>query len=737
MATAGRPVTSQDQRRPARARQVIALGLVAALSGAAGLAFHRVFGWRGLMPVVVVAACVPALLAALVPRARLPLNVLAWLVTTSETLFRAGRGIPSAGTIAAEARGVRDAWKGMLTTVLPAPPRPELLVGVQVLTWLAAVAGAEIVLRTRAAAAPAAPAFGAFAVALLIGADGVGSNLPTAVALVLLTGCLILVRSGWPPQALTVGLPATACLAAAGAAVGPALPFIPASQFDLREHVAQPRPLTREEISPLDEVSAWLLNPATPLFTVRAPRPENWRLAVLDRFDGATWSTGARFIPSGGRVPPGTSEAPAVPVPQTITIGGLNGTWLPAADRPAQVTGAGMETDPGSGALVAAQSLHAGETYQVLSEVSEYTNAELRTAVPADDADARAALEMPPGGSAFTAYAQAATVGASFPFQQALRLAGYLRAHESYDVNAAPGHAYRNLEFFLTTTHAGTSEQFATAFAVMARALGLPSRVVVGFRPGTPVPGGWHVTGGDVLVWPEIDFSGLGWVPFYPTPRRSADGSGAGPAPAGETTQRQLADQQAERSAPVGAPAAARPVRVRPHGGSAAWELAAAAVVVAVLGYGAAVLLVPPTRDYRRRRRAAPAGRIAGAWLTTVERLRDAGQPPEPGMTAHEIATLGGRRAQSCLLPLADIVNWSGYAPVPPTEQMAGEAWRLARSIRRLVPRPAVRRLHPRVLVPARQTGAQPGTASRMQAGADHATADGLPNATTAPTMKQ
>ena len=63
----------------------------------------------------------------------------------------------------------------------------------------------------------------------------------------------------------------------------------------------------------------------------------------------------------------------------------------------------------------------------------------------------------------------------------------------------------------------GTAEQFASAFAVLARAVGLPTRVVVGFRPVPPGPDGVAVVrGGDATAWPEVYFSGWGWVPFDP-----------------------------------------------------------------------------------------------------------------------------------------------------------------------------------------------------------------------------
>ncbi|MCQ0010429.1 transglutaminase-like domain-containing protein [Actinomadura madurae] len=64
-------------------------------------------------------------------------------------------------------------------------------------------------------------------------------------------------------------------------------------------------------------------------------------------------------------------------------------------------------------------------------------------------------------------------------------LAEYLKRYARYDVTAPPGHSYRQLDYFLGEGRRGTPEHFATAYALLARSLGLPSRVVVGFDGGT------------------------------------------------------------------------------------------------------------------------------------------------------------------------------------------------------------------------------------------------------------
>src|SRR5262249_2910669 len=211
-----------------------------------------------------------------------------------------------------------------------------------------------------------------------------------------------------------------------------------------------------------------------------------WRIAGVDEFDGQTWRTSGRFVPTDQRVPaPAASPAKTSRLDQHVTIAGLTGDWLPAAEAPTAIRGTSALVDPGTGVLLSPSGLHTGLRYTVASQVPEYDEAQLRRAVPASDASARAALALPPGlPDSVAAEAQHATAGASFPFQQATRLEKYLRDTEKNDPSSAtPGHAYGHLEYFLGASHRGTTEQFATAFAVMARSLRLPPRVAVGFGP--------------------------------------------------------------------------------------------------------------------------------------------------------------------------------------------------------------------------------------------------------------
>ncbi len=153
----------------------VGLVLVAALAATGGLAFHRVFAYGDLAPVVAVPAVVPVLLAALIswPRRRswplwtsVAATVAGWTLVAGLMLFH--------GAFGALGGALRDSWKGILTTLLPAPGRPELLVLPDVLVWFAGAVGAEAVLRSRTKALPALPSVVVFGVALLLGVGGPG-----------------------------------------------------------------------------------------------------------------------------------------------------------------------------------------------------------------------------------------------------------------------------------------------------------------------------------------------------------------------------------------------------------------------------------------------------------------------------------------------------------------------------------------------------------------------------------
>ena len=77
----------------------------------------------------------------------------------------------------------------------------------------------------------------------------------------------------------------------------------------------------------------------------------------------------------------------------------------------------------------------------------------------------------------------------------------------SYSLTLPTGSGYDVLTHFLFTEHAGYCMHFSASMALMARIAGIPSRVAVGFTPGTRQDdGGWEVTSHNMHAWPELYF---------------------------------------------------------------------------------------------------------------------------------------------------------------------------------------------------------------------------------------
>lgn len=644
---------------------------------------------------------------------------------------------PSTPGVGAAAAGVVHGWARLLTAAVPVGTDPALVVPVVVVVWLAAAAGAEMVLRTRATVAVALPA-----TAALLGASVLAGTHQAAAgplgALALALGALLLVARRAPPGdgegsarggvtargavsvvSPTVGVPGgrrpvgaagaagvgAAAVVVAAVVLGPALVLgRDAHPFDPRQHISQPTP-PLVAVSPLDLVAARLLRPAVPMFEVQATSGQDWQLAVFDTFDGYDWSSSAAYLGGGTQVPADTVAPPApaglptkttpmMSVRQEITVQGLSGPWLPAAPRPTLVEGVAFRADTTSGALVAVSGAAAGAHYRVTSEVPAVGVATLTGATVATDPAAERATVVPPGlPGPLGRIARVAAAGAPTPFTQALLLERYLRLTYHLDPTARAGHSYGHLLDVLTSAKVGGSEQFATAFAVMGRVLGLPTRVVVGFSSGHPtaVPGRYQVRSGDAKVWPEVDFSGAGWVPFDPTPS-AATGPGPASLPVGGIGTR---GQQSFVIAPGRAPPAVPPVApppptaaspLPPHPAAASsptWPLpvaaGVAALTVTVIVAATAVVVAKGRRTARRRHRGDARQRAAGAWATTLDRLAQAGVTGTATLTVAEVVAAGdaalGPRARA-LAGLYRPVLAALYDPAEPDDDDAERCWR-------------------------------------------------------------
>jgi transglutaminase-like putative cysteine protease len=447
-----------------------------------------------------------------------------------------------------------------------------------------------------------------------------------------------------------------------------------------------------------------------PMFRARTTQRERWRLMVLDRFDGTAFAPSsdlrADLDPFQGPIPGELDpDLPATQVTQEVEIQELGSFWLPAATTPVRVdAGRPVLANESFSSLTINRRLREGFRYTVVSQVPSIDAADLDGPVDYQDyPQVKPYLET--GTLDREVRERAETVveakRADTPFEKALAIQDYLRSSEfRYNLNVPALSAGGNqLRRFLTQVREGYCEQFAIAMAMMARQVGVPSRVAVGFTSGEVVDNNFlQVTTHDAHAWPELWFPDAGWVPFEPTPR--ADGTvsvptyttPAGRLPSDETDKatpatgpdtptnpptRRVDPPQVDNSDPLAGAGTDRGLLDRP--------LVRAGLAVLLL-----VLLVPVVkwaRNQLARRRAGhrPRDAVAESYAELTSWARDAGigrrGAETPAAYAHRLRGDFDADADP-LVELTGLFEQAEYARREPGHDQADQARQLARSAR-------------------------------------------------------
>jgi len=448
--------------------------------------------------------------------------------------------------------------------------------------------------------------------------------------------------------------------------------------------------------NPITRIHRELVSTAnTPLFhyTTNASDPTYFRMTTLDKFTGDAWSQVDLSAPSSHDVNKGIPVAPGLASSvarttvhtQIVATPNFSVPWLPVPYPATRVTVDGdWRWDDHARAIFSTQETTLNQRWAVTSIVLHPTLRQLEDATPTGPTnvikdDTTYDRKLVPRDLA--GIAASVTKHATSAYDEALVLQDWFRQSFRYTTAVADdGSGAQSIDAFIRD-RAGYCVQFASTMALMARSLGIPARVAIGFTRGVPDHvGGYVVTTKHAHAWPELYFDGVGWLPFEPTPR--SDGQSQAPAyPQPSSAQ---GPSNPGNSHPNPEPTPGTPQKPnrgpQPDGGQQGPTAAgsshhhgsvSALVVLVVLGV---VLVAPATgRRLTRRRRWAGAQTSAAlahtAWRELTDDVTDLGiewpTDDSPRRAAIRLASRGSldERATEALRRLAHAEELARYAP--------------------------------------------------------------------------
>jgi transglutaminase-like putative cysteine protease len=426
--------------------------------------------------------------------------------------------------------------------------------------------------------------------------------------------------------------------------------------------------------------------------------------------------------------PPGVLKStPADKVTTTVHVSSTyGGNVLPAPYAPVDLdAGSGWQESNDSLMLFNDSAGINNRTYTVTSEVADPSYVSIPDKPAPKWVENEYGTYKGPYAKQLTAIAKSVTAGATTPARKAYDLEYWFSSSGDFTYTLKPdlpsGASW--LWTFVKQSQQGYCTQFAWAFAVMGRLLGLPTRIVVGYTAGNEQKGGvWSVTTADAHAWPEVYFTGEGWLRFEPTPTgKGGQGTAAPPiyavpgAPGGAPgtavspvgpnlgysgkTGPGRNSKLGDLNGPTGGGGALA------HRGSSLWPAVVIPVLVVLLLIwpGATRLLI---RRRRWRKAAGDAGMANAAWREVTDDLTDYGFEGPPGetqrglirrVTAAARLDAGAAQALNRVGTAAERARYSLHAR--PADGLRADVLTVRRAVAASVPRR--QRLQARLLPPS------------------------------------
>ncbi|MFT4028827.1 MAG: DUF3488 and transglutaminase-like domain-containing protein [Protaetiibacter sp.] len=546
--------------------------------------------------------------------------------------------VPTPGTIARLGELVESGVAEIAEQHAPATPEPGIVLLIAVFMTAAAWV-ADLAVSTRHPALTAVPFAAILAVPMAVGPELTDAFWYLATAALY----LVILRIGRQRDSRPAVL-VTGAVVVLGSLLAPlALPAVgerPAPRTPGLHFGVNPLVSLGDELRRGDAVLALS-------YTSDAERPVYLRLTTLENFTGSTWgpTIGSKRTDGLDRFPAPAGYSADVAAHEAtveVKVAGLLTAWLPVPYPTTSVTGVtgSWFYQPDTLTVRSIGESARGQEYQASFLEVRPTTAQLAAAGAAPGDAPPGTLELPDEVPAIIRdTAMEATSGAATPYEKAIALQSYLRGSPFQYSEDAPveddfdGTGIDAIAAFLAVK-SGYCIHYASAMAVMARLLDIPSRLAVGFQPGhqaadrSPV---LQVSTDDLHAWPELYFEGIGWLRFEPTPGRgvvpdyepalvddpSTPQDESSPTPTSTATATPVARPDRDETPQTPAEAAAQQ-----SASLLGWLGVLAGLVVLALVPAAFRMAVRRSRIRRMRRGPDPA---AAAWEEVRDTARDVG----------------------------------------------------------------------------------------------------------------
>ncbi|PYH00345.1 transglutaminase [Arthrobacter stackebrandtii] len=636
--------------------------------------------------------------------------------------------IPTGESLRGLLLGIMLSWKHMLTLAAPVGTSVQVMVVPYLATFIAAIAAGTLAWRLRNAAWSLIPVVALFITGILFGTAQV--FLPGFRGVILTVGGVAwlayryeLARretaasvstnhevadtgaartAFWHRMGMAAGV-----IAVAGTLTMVATPALtaPGAREVLRENVIPP-PELHELPSPLTKFRDYLKNEKeTVLFTVDGlPKDGRIRIAAMDSYDGVVFNvdpnSSASFTPIGDPKSLNQSMGDGAAA-VGIKIAGYNGVWIPnvavAQSLAYQSSGGNTPTlylNKESGTALNFAGITQGDSYAMNVDVPVVDQGRLAKAH-----FSTVRLPKPENVPQVVGVKASNIVGdISNPLEQVQALENALKQQGKFSnglegqVQSSSGHnAARITKMLSDEQMIGDDEQYATAMVLMARHLGIPARVVMGFYPDPQGKSNGakslKVTGSDVHAWVEVNFAGVGWVPFNPTPDKDNVPNPPEPQKASKPKPQVLQPPPPPQE-PADLPDDnnADAINTNSKDNPVAEIVSRILLIVAVAAVPVVILILPLVlivglKSRRRKKRLTqglPTDRVGGGWSEVLSQATDLGAVVDLSGTRRETAasletSFPGTQGTTALL--AQRADAAIFGPGQPTESEVTGYW--------------------------------------------------------------